>query len=46
MEKDLFLLQDQAGGMDVVVVDRWVELKKIWALWSHTQVVWLSALHV
>jgi hypothetical protein len=30
MEKDLLLLQDQAGGMDVVVVDRWVALKKRW----------------
>jgi hypothetical protein len=32
VEQDLLLLQDQAGGMDVVVVDRWVALKKIWAL--------------
>jgi hypothetical protein len=29
MEQDLLLLQDQAGGMDVVVVvDKWVSLEE------------------
>jgi hypothetical protein len=46
MEKDPLLLQDQAGGMDVVVADRWDALKKRWALWGQAQVVWLSVLHV
>jgi hypothetical protein len=46
MEQDLLLLQDQAGGMDVVVADRWVALKKRWALQGHAQVIRLSALHV
>jgi hypothetical protein len=32
MEQDLLLLQDQAGGMDIVVADRWDAVKKIWAL--------------
>jgi hypothetical protein len=32
MEQDPLLLQNQADGMDVVVVDRWEVLKKIWAL--------------
>jgi hypothetical protein len=32
MEQGLLLLQDQAGGMDVVAVDRWDALNKIWAL--------------
>jgi hypothetical protein len=45
MEQDSLLLQDQAGGMDVVV-DRWVVLKKIWDLQGHAQVIWLSTLHV
>ena len=46
MEQDLPPLQDQAGGMDVVAADRWVALKKRWALWGHGQVIQLSALHV
>jgi hypothetical protein len=46
MEQDLLLLQDQAGGMDVVVVDKWVALKKRGAFWGHAQVIQLSALHV
>jgi hypothetical protein len=46
MEQDPHLLQDQAGGMDVVVVDRWDALKKRWALRGQAQVVWLSVLHV
>jgi hypothetical protein len=41
MEKDLLLLKDWAGGMDTVVVDRWVALKKRWALRGHAQVIWL-----
>jgi hypothetical protein len=28
MEQDLLLLQDQAGGMDIAAVDKWVALKK------------------
>jgi hypothetical protein len=32
MEQDPLLLQNQADGMDVVVVDRWEALKKRWAL--------------
>jgi hypothetical protein len=32
MEQDLFLLQDEAGGMDIVVVDKWAPLKKRGAL--------------
>jgi hypothetical protein len=32
MEQDLLLLQDQAGGMDTVVADKWVALKKRGAL--------------
>jgi hypothetical protein len=39
MEKDLLLLQDQAGGMDIVVVDKWVALKKRGALRGHAQVI-------
>ena len=46
MEQDPLLLQDQAGGMDVVVVDRWDALKKRWTLRDQAQVVWLSILHV
>jgi hypothetical protein len=46
MEQDLLLLQDQAGGMDIVVVDKWVALKKRGALWGHAQVIRLSTLHV
>jgi hypothetical protein len=46
MEKDPLLLQDQADGMDVVVVDRWDALKKRWALRGQAQVVWISVLHV
>jgi hypothetical protein len=46
MEKDLLPLQDQVGGMEVVVVDRWVALKKIWSLQGHVQVVQLSAIHI
>jgi hypothetical protein len=46
MEQDPLLLQDEAGGMDVVVVDRWDALKKRWALWGQAQVVWLSLIHV
>jgi hypothetical protein len=32
MEPDPLLLQNQANGMDFVVVDRWEASKKIWAL--------------
>jgi hypothetical protein len=39
MEKDLLILQDNDGGMDTDVVDRWVALKKRGALWGHTQVI-------
>jgi len=39
MEEDLLLLQDQASGMDVIVADRWVALKKTWALQGHAQVI-------
>jgi hypothetical protein len=39
MEKDLLLLQDQAGGIDTIVDDRWVVLKKIWALQGHVEVI-------
>ena len=46
MEKESLILQDQAGGMDIVVVDRWVALKKRRALRGHAQVIRLSALHV
>ena len=46
MEQDLLPLQDQAGGMDVVVGDIWAALKKIWALRGHAQVFRLSTLHV
>ena len=46
MEQDLLLLQDQAGGMDIVVANRWVALKKGWALRGQAQVVWLSTLPV
>jgi hypothetical protein len=38
MEKDLLLLQDEDGGMDVVA-DKWTALKKRWALRGHAQVV-------
>ena len=46
MEQDLLLLQDQAGGMDAFVLDRWVSLKKRWALQGHAHVIRLSTLHV
>ena len=46
MEQDLLLLQDQAGGMDVVATDKWDALKKRGALRGHAQVIRLSALHV
>ena len=46
MEQDLLLLQDQAGGMDIVVADKWVALKKRGALRGHAQVIRLSTLHV
>jgi hypothetical protein len=45
MEQDSLLPQDQAGGMDVVVADRQVVLKKRWPS-GHAQVIWLSTLHV
>jgi hypothetical protein len=32
MEKESLILQDQAGGMDIVVVDKWTALKKRGAL--------------
>jgi hypothetical protein len=32
MEQDLLLLQDEAGGMDTIVVDKWTALKKRGAL--------------
>jgi hypothetical protein len=32
--------------MDIVVVDKWDELKKRGALWGHAQVIQLSTLHV
>jgi hypothetical protein len=35
MEQDLLLLHDQAGGMDIVAIDKWIALKKRGALWSH-----------
>jgi hypothetical protein len=28
MEKDLMLLQDEEGGMDTIVADKWDALKK------------------
>ena len=46
MEQDLLLLQDHAGGMDIVAADKWVELKKRGVLWGHAQVIRLSTLHV
>jgi hypothetical protein len=46
MEKDLLLLQDQDGGIDNVVVDRWVALNKRGVLRGHAQVIQLLALHV
>jgi hypothetical protein len=46
MEQDSLLLQDHAGGMDTVVGDKWVALKKRGALQGHAQVVWRSVLHV
>ena len=46
MEQDLPLLQDQAGGMDTIVGDKWTALKKRGALQGHAQVIRLSALHV
>jgi hypothetical protein len=46
MEQDLLLLHDQAGGMDIVVVDKWVALKKRGVLRGHAQVIQLSELHV
>jgi hypothetical protein len=46
MEQDPLLLQDRAGGMVVVVVDRWDAMNKIWALQGQAQVGWLSVLHV
>jgi hypothetical protein len=39
MEKDLLLLQDQAGGMDTAAADRWDALKKRGALQGHAQVI-------
>jgi hypothetical protein len=39
MEKDLLLLQDQAGGMDTIVVDKWELLKKRGTLQGHAQVM-------
>jgi hypothetical protein len=38
MEQDPLQLQNQADGMDVVVVDRWKALKKGWALQGQAQV--------
>ena len=46
MEQDLLLLQDQAGGMDIVVADKLTALKKIGALRGHAKVTRLSVLHV
>jgi hypothetical protein len=46
MDQDLLLLWNQAGGMDIVVADKWDALKKRGALWSHAQVICLSALHI
>jgi hypothetical protein len=45
MEKDSSLLQDQVGGMDIVVGDKWIALMKRGALRGHAQVIWLSILH-
>jgi hypothetical protein len=39
MEQNLLLLRDQAGGMDVDVVDKWVALKKRGALRGYAQVI-------
>ena len=46
MAQDPPLLQDQAGGMDIVVADKWTALKKRGTLRGHAQVIWLSVLHV
>jgi hypothetical protein len=47
MEKDSLLLQNQAGGMDIVGGDKWIALKKRGALQQgHAQVVRLSVLNV
>jgi hypothetical protein len=40
MEQDLLLLQDQAGGMDTVVVDKWAALKKRGALGAMLKSSW------
>jgi hypothetical protein len=39
MEQDLLLLQDEVGGMDIVVADECTALKKRGALWGHAQVI-------
>jgi hypothetical protein len=46
MEKDLLLLQDQAGEMDIIAIDKWVTLKKRGALRIHAQVIRILVLHV
>jgi hypothetical protein len=43
MEQDSLLLQDQAGGMDATVIDRWAALKKREVLRGNAQVIRLSA---
>ena len=42
MEQELLLLQDQTGGMDTIVADKWVALKKRGPLQGHAQVIWLG----
>jgi hypothetical protein len=46
MEQDPLLLQDEASGMDDVVVDGWDALKKRCVLQGQAQDVWLLVLHV
>jgi hypothetical protein len=47
MEKDSLLLKDHANGMDVVVVDRMVVLKKKDGPFRFSlKSIWLSVLHV
>jgi hypothetical protein len=46
MEKDLLILQDQAGGMDDVAVNKWVALEEKRGPLGHSKVICLSKLHV
>jgi hypothetical protein len=46
MDQDLLLLQNEGGGMDITVVDKWDVMKKRGDLWGHAQFIRLLTLHV